>query len=75
VETEIIVSDRTKKQAMYDDDNTYAASVILANVAQYGGEGSLALQWARALQRNHAAEPVKHVEPNGQGRLFAGEAA
>ena len=34
----------------YDRDNREAAAIILADIKKYGGEGSLAVRWARTIQ-------------------------
>lgn len=34
----------------YDRDNREAAAIILRDIKKYGGEGSLAVRWARAIQ-------------------------
>lgn len=44
----------------YDRDNREAAAIILADIKKYGGEGSLAVRWARTIQ----AKP-KLIWPEG----------
>jgi hypothetical protein len=70
------MSDLSKKRAGYEKQNLEASRIILADPNLYGGEGSLVVSWARAIQRTAAdVEHVAQAEPNGQGRLFAREAA
>lgn len=68
------MSEVSRKRDGYAKDNTEAARIILSAVASNGGEGSLAVTWARAFLRN-ATDDRAEAEPNGQGRLFAKEAA
>lgn len=35
----------------YDRENRECSRIILADIEKYGGEGSCAVQWARAIQR------------------------
>ena len=51
-----------KVRRAYDDANETAARVILADVERYGGEGSLAVIWARLF----LAKSVLTIK----GRLF-----
>jgi hypothetical protein len=39
----------SKTRAEYDQRNLQAAAIILADIPAFGGEGSLAVQWARAV--------------------------
>jgi hypothetical protein len=54
-------------RAGYDRQNELAARVILANTAKYGGEGSLAVQWARLIRAK--------AQPTVRGPLFESRAA
>lgn len=42
-------------KASHASRNAEAARVILADVARYGGEGALAVEWARAFVKQEAA--------------------
>jgi hypothetical protein len=57
------------KQLTYDQQNTEAAAIILADVAKYGGEGSLTVWWARAFQASQQSCT------ESRGDLFDTEAA
>lgn len=37
----------------YEKDNREAAAIILADIKKYGGEGSLAVRWARTIESKY----------------------
>jgi hypothetical protein len=47
----------TNKRAGYDHQNRDSARVILADVERYGGEESLAVQWARVVVGDGRKDP------------------
>ena len=53
---------RRKRTITGHDANVLAARIILADVAQYGGEESLMVQWARRIEAKAA--------PRIEGPLF-----
>jgi hypothetical protein len=63
------MSKTLRKQAAYDQQNAQAAAIILADSTKYGGERSLKVRWARAVQTGQRSR----TEP--QGDLFDTEVA
>ena len=51
-----LTSAQRRKIETYDRDNREAARIILSDIKKYGGEGSLAVRWARTIEAK--PEPV-----------------
>jgi hypothetical protein len=48
------MTDVQKKAETYEAANRECAEIVLADVAKYGGEGALLVQWARTILQREA---------------------
>jgi hypothetical protein len=51
-----------RKLEAYEAANRECAAIILADVAKYGGEGALLVQWARTIVQR-SASPATDPQP------------
>lgn len=60
---------RDKPKPEIDKQNAEAAAIILEDPERHGGEGSLAVQWARLWMQNHNVTEVMKWKPPAPPRL------
>lgn len=52
----------------HDEANKTASSIILSDIAKFGGEQALAVQWARSVAAHVAADAA--IRPRRTGEVF-----